>query len=75
MTRALRRMQDSLGVLNDLAVGETIALKLARKTGTPEAAFAAGRLAGTRASQQEAVVLKEARSAYDDFAAVSPFWA
>jgi CHAD domain-containing protein len=75
MARALRRMQDSLGVLNDLAVGETIALKLARKTGTPEAAFAAGRLAGTRASQQEPAVLKEARAAYDDFAAVRRFWA
>jgi triphosphatase len=74
MARALRRMQDSLGILNDLAVGETIALKLAKKTGTPEAAFAAGRLAGTRSSQQEAAVLKEARSAYGDFAAVRRFW-
>ncbi len=75
MGRALKRMQDALGVLNDLAVGEAIALKLARESGKPEAAFAAGRLAAIRACREEVSVLKAARAAYGDFRAVEPFWA
>ena len=75
MGRALKRMQDALGVLNDLAVGEAIALKLARESGEPDAAFAAGLLAGTRACREEASVLKAARGAYEEFRAVEPFWA
>jgi len=74
MARALKRMQDSMGVLNDLAVGEAVALKLARRAGSPEAAFAAGVFVGTRACEEEAAVLKTARSAYSDFAAVDRFW-
>ena len=74
MGRALKRMQDGLGVLNDLAVGEAIALKLARLSGEPEAAFAAGRLAGTRECREEAQVLKAASGAYEDFRAVDRFW-
>lgn len=74
MAKALKNMQDALGVLNDLAVGERIALRLARETGTPEAAFAAGRLAGTRACQEEKAVLKAARAAYEDFRGVGRFW-
>ncbi len=74
MAKALRRLQDTLGVLNDLAVGEAIALRLARQTGTPEAAFAAGMLAGTRAQAETGAVLKSARAAYQDFAGVEPFW-
>ena len=75
MGRALKQMQDALGVLNDLAVGESIALKLARQSGEPDVAFAAGHLAGTRACREEASVLKAARVAYEDFRAVEPFWA
>jgi CHAD domain-containing protein len=74
MAKALKRMQDNLGILNDLAVGEVIALRLARQTGTPEAAFAAGMLTGTRARSETATVLKSARAAYEDFADVAPFW-
>ena len=74
MAKALKRMQDSMGVLNDLAVGETVALKLARWAGSPEAAFAAGVFVGVRACEEEATVLKSARAAYRDFAAVDPFW-
>ena len=72
--KALKRLQDSLGVLNDLAVGEAIALRLARQTGSPEAAFAAGRLAGSRGCQEEAKVLKAARDAYEDFRDAGRFW-
>ncbi len=75
MARTLKRMQDSLGVLNDLEVGEAIALRLAREAGTPEAAFAAGRLTGARARGEAASVLKTAREAYDDFREVGRFWA
>ncbi len=74
MAKALKRMQDSMGVLNDLAVGEAVALKLARRAGSPEAAFAAGLFVGNRACQEEAAVLKTARAAYRDFAAVDRFW-
>jgi CHAD domain-containing protein len=74
MAAALKRVQDTLGVLNDLEVGEAVALRLALKAGSPQAAFAAGVVAGTRASEQEAKVLKTARRAYEDFAAVPRFW-
>ncbi len=74
MGKALKQLQDSLGVLNDLAVGEAIALRLARQTGSPEAAFAAGRLAGSRGCQEEAKVLTAARAAYEDFRGVGRFW-
>ncbi len=74
MAKTLKRMQDSLGVLNDLVVGEAIALRLAREAGTPEAAFAAGRLTGARARGEAASVLKTAREAYADFREVGRFW-
>jgi CHAD domain-containing protein len=75
MAEALKRVQDSLGVLNDLEVGEVVALRLALKAGSPEAAFAAGVVTGTRAGEQEDKVLKTARRAYEDFAEVPRFWA
>lgn len=75
MAEALKRVQDSLGVLNDLEVGEGVALRLALKAGSPEAAFAAGVLTGTRACEQEDKVLKSARRAYEDFVEVPRFWA
>jgi CHAD domain-containing protein len=75
MAKALKGMQDSLGVLNDLTVGEAIALRLAREAGTAEAAFAAGRLTQARASREEASVLKAARGAYEDFREAGRFWA
>ena len=62
-------------MLNDLAVGEKVALKLAREAGTPEAAFAAGRLTGSRARREQALVLKEARRAYEDLREAGRFWA
>ena len=74
MAKTLKRMQDSMGVLNDLAVGEAVALRLARRAGSPEAAFAAGVFVGARACEEEPAVLKTARAAYRDFAAVDRFW-
>ena len=74
MARALKGMQDALGVLNDLAVGEAIALRLALEVGTPEGAFAAGRLTEARACSEGEPVMKAARSAYRDFREVEPFW-
>ena len=74
-TEALKGLQDSLGVLNDLAVGEAIALKLAREAADPEAAFAAGRLTEARACREEKAVMKAARAAYRDYRGVGRFWA
>jgi CHAD domain-containing protein len=75
MTRALKAMQESLGMLNDLAVGEAIALKLARQAATPEAAFAAGRLTEARACREEKSVMRAARAAYLGFRDADRFWA
>jgi CHAD domain-containing protein len=75
IARALKALQDSLGVLNDLAVGEKVALRLAREAGTPEAAFAAGRLTESRARREAASVLKQARGAYEDLREAGRFWA
>ncbi len=75
MAKALKGLQDSLGVLNDLAVGEAIALKLAREAADPEAAFAAGRLTEARAGREEKAVMKAARAAYRDYRGVGRFWA
>ena len=75
MAGALKEMQDSLGVLNDLAVGEALALRLAREAGTPDAAFAAGRLTEARARREEKMVLKAAQGAYEDFRGAGRFWA
>lgn len=74
MGKALKRMQDALGSLNDLAVGEAVALKLAKRAATPDAAFAAGLVSGSRACREEADLLRAAAAAYDDFVEVERFW-
>lgn len=72
--KALKSMQDALGALNDIHVGEQLAARLAHQAGAPEAAFAAGVLAGARSTCDEAKLLKAASVAYDRFAALEPFW-
>lgn len=69
----VKALQDSLGALNDLAFSTNLAAGVAVGAGLPEAAWAAGRLAGERAVR-EADLLDEAARAYDGFKAAKPFW-
>ncbi|MEI9964572.1 MAG: CHAD domain-containing protein [Caulobacteraceae bacterium] len=70
--RALKRMQDRLGELNDLAVARD---RILRDAGlrTPELALAAGRLIGRREKSEKAL-LDEAVEEYDRFRAAPAFW-
>ncbi len=74
MIKVLKRLQDSLGELNDIHVGEKIAARLAVASGVPEAAFVAGMVAGARAGGEEVLLLDAAAKAYDRFEALHPFW-
>lgn len=69
--RRLKDLQDALGALNDIATAGpmTAGLEL-----DPEAAFAAGELAGRRAAQKSRLVLRAAK-AFDRLAATDRFWA
>jgi inorganic triphosphatase YgiF len=81
LTAALRRLQDSLGDLNDISVHEVLAERLAialkdvgkRKFHSANKAFAAGRLSG-REEGRTASVLESAERSYARFAKAKPFW-
>lgn len=73
LTAALKRLQDSLGVLNDLAFSEDLARDLVLGDGEARAALAAGWLIGER-STGEAALLKAAQADLDAFAGVRRFW-
>jgi inorganic triphosphatase YgiF len=69
---AARRMQDALGVLNDIAVAEATAARAA--AGASEAAaFAAGRLVGRREGEA-AGQIKAAAKAFRGLKHAKPFW-
>jgi len=70
---ATKSLQDSLGLLNDLAVREALARDVALASGEPEAAFAAGRLTAG-GPEREAELLEAAVAAYDAFAEAKRFW-
>ena len=70
---ATRVLQDSLGVLNDLAVREALAREVALSSDDPEAAFAAGRLTAGGA-EHNAELLVEAQGAYVTFVEAKRFW-
>jgi inorganic triphosphatase YgiF len=70
---ATKVLQDSLGVLNDLAVREALAHEVALSCDDPEAAFAAGRLTAG-GPEREAALLAEAQGAYVTFAEAKRFW-
>jgi len=69
----LRRLQDRLGELNDLAVAREKAAQLVQH-GSPDIAFAAGQIVGARQAEEKALARKAA-DAYADFAAARRFWA
>jgi triphosphatase len=71
--KTTRTLQDSLGALNDLAAREALAREVARASGEPEAAFAAGRLTAGREGR-EMELLVEAQGAYVSFAEAKRFW-
>uniref|UniRef100_B0T1Y3 Adenylate cyclase n=1 Tax=Caulobacter sp. (strain K31) TaxID=366602 RepID=B0T1Y3_CAUSK len=70
---ATKLLQDSLGVLNDLAVREALAREVALSSDDPEAAFAAGRLTAG-GPEREAELLAEAQGAYVTFVETKRFW-
>ena len=70
---ALKDLQDTLGELNDIHVGQGLARGLARDAGDVEAGFEAGLIAGERAGR-EAELLAKAGRAYERFAGVERFW-
>ncbi|WP_313576343.1 CHAD domain-containing protein, partial [Brevundimonas sp.] len=70
--KALERVQDAFGALNDLAVARNRIPAEARLT-SPEIAFAAGRLIG--GCEQSAVILHAASDrAFARLARARPFW-
>jgi inorganic triphosphatase YgiF len=70
---ATKTLQDSLGLLNDLAVREALARAVAMSSEDPEAAFAAGRLTAGSVDR-EVQLLVEAQGAYVTFAEAQRFW-
>ena len=71
---ALKDVQDTLGELNDIAVGERLTHEAA-VGGGPElnAAFVAGRISGVQKARVGPLT-RRARSAIDELAAAKPFW-
>lgn len=69
---ALEALQEDLGALNDIAVGETMAARFV----DPDPALARGlaKLARPDAEEAAAAHLAAARKAYKRFAAAKPFW-
>jgi inorganic triphosphatase YgiF len=70
---ATKDLQDSLGVLNDLAIREALAREVALSCDDPEAAFAAGQLTAG-GGEHNAELLAEAQGAYVTFVEAKRFW-
>jgi triphosphatase len=76
---AVKRTQDCLGALNDIAVHEKISREVLDEQSAASAkllrdrAFVAGLVAG-RQEAQSAKLIARAAAALDDFRAVKPFW-
>ncbi|HEY8004716.1 MAG TPA: CHAD domain-containing protein [Phenylobacterium sp.] len=68
--RGLRRLQELLGALNDMATAEPL---LAELKLTPEAAYAAGELVGLRAAAKPRLIARASKAA-DRLARAKPFW-
>lgn len=69
---ALKRFQDALGELNDIAVARQSAAGLVRNSGA-RLAFTAGVLVGQRACDEE-TLLRTAEACYAAFRRTRPFW-
>ncbi|HVN02705.1 MAG TPA: CHAD domain-containing protein, partial [Caulobacteraceae bacterium] len=74
-TGALREVQDTLGELNDIVVGERLAHEAAALPGRAEtdSAFVAGRITGAQEARI-APLTDRAEAALKAFAATKPFW-
>jgi inorganic triphosphatase YgiF len=72
---ALKRLQDALGDLNDIAVHEKriTAMGVRRRRPNPSRVFAAGLLTGREDARKEAA-MKTAIESFADLAKVKPFW-
>ncbi|HEX2560781.1 CHAD domain-containing protein, partial [Phenylobacterium sp.] len=69
---ALKRFQDALGELNDIAVARQSTAALVRNSGA-RLAFAAGLLVGERSRDEEGL-LRTAEACYAAFRRARPFW-
>lgn len=69
---ALKELQDALGELNDVVVGERI-VHDAIQTSSPEPAYVAGRIAGDQEARIQPL-LDRAEAAFASFEAAKPFW-
>ncbi len=69
---ALKRLQDRLGELNDIAVARERIRREARLNG-PRLALAAGRIIGRR-ERDEPALLDAAAEAFEAFRAAKPYW-
>jgi CHAD domain-containing protein len=69
-TERLKTVQDTLGQVNDVVTAGSLAAELEL---SPDAAFAAGDLAGLRAARKPKLIAKAAR-ALDRLADARPFW-
>ncbi|HEY3797497.1 MAG TPA: CHAD domain-containing protein [Caulobacteraceae bacterium] len=72
---ALKEVQDALGALNDIVVGEKLAHEAAASAGLADAetAFVAGRISGTQKARVEPL-LEAAETALAELGDVKPFW-
>jgi triphosphatase len=72
---ALKKVQDCLGVLNDIAVHENriAAMGMQRSEGSRKKAFEAGLVAGHEDARYDAA-MRAAVAAYDELAVAKPFW-
>jgi triphosphatase len=72
----LKKLQDCLGELNDIAVHEALTTDLIKPGGRTvrvQKAFTAGRLSGRKEARVTAV-LKSAKKAYGVFSKAKPYW-
>jgi len=72
---ALKAVQDELGELNDIVVGESVAHDAATHAGLAgaEAAYAAGRITGARRASTESLIAR-AQASLDGLRKTRPFW-
>lgn len=72
----LKSLQDALGDLNDIVVGERLVHETVARAAAPhvaEPAFVAGRISAAQASRVEPLI-ERAKSALDAFGDAQPFW-
>lgn len=71
--KPLKKLQDAFGAVNDAATARKVARTAAARIGGPDAAGAAGYVAGWYAAEAEHA-FAGARTLWDKVSAVTPFW-